>query len=349
MRVLIIGQGIAGTWLSYYLLKAGTEVVMIDEAKPNSATRVASGVINPVTGRQVVTTWMADSLLPLAEAAYTEIGNLLHTPIIQNCGIYAFPPSEQMQQAYQKKIEEASPYVHPLPNGTTFEDWFQFFYGVVHIQPAYWIDLQALLAQYRQWLKNQNLLIEKAFDASLLQVSATCIQYGDIAADYIFYCQGIAIAESDYWKGLPFSFNKGEALIVEIPGLPHGHIYKFGFSTLVPWRQGLWWVGSTYDNRFADDRPTEAFFEKTTYFLRQTLKVPFTIHNHLAAIRPTTLERRPFAGLHPLHQRVGILGGLGTKGVSLAPWLAKQTTDYLMEKQPLHPEVDVARYRRAFL
>jgi glycine/D-amino acid oxidase-like deaminating enzyme len=349
MQVLIIGQGIAGTWLSYYLIKAGAEVMVIDEAKPNSATRVASGVINPVTGRQVATTWMADTLLPLTHAAYNNIGHLLNTPVVKDCGIYAFPPSEQMQQAYEKKMQEGSPYVHLPPPDIPFDTWFRFFFGGVHIQPAYWVDLQSLLAVYRAWLMRQNLLFEHSFVESILQVSASGIRYGDVTADYIFYCQGTAAGTSNFWKGLPFSFNKGEALIVEIPGLPHGHIYKFGMNTLVPWHDGLWWVGSTYDNRFTDDKPTGAFLERTTYFLKQTLKIPFTIYSQLAAIRPATVERRPFAGLHPLHPRVGILGGLGTKGVSLAPWLAMQLSKLLLEGKPLDPAVDVARFRRAFL
>jgi len=61
---LIIGQGICGTWLSYYLLKKGKKVLVIDEYNNSSASNVASGLINPVTGRRVVTTWMADELLP---------------------------------------------------------------------------------------------------------------------------------------------------------------------------------------------------------------------------------------------------------------------------------------------
>src|SRR5215204_1571960 len=60
---LIIGQGISGTWLSYYLQKANKSFVVIDNDQPNSASRVAAGIINPVTGRRIVKTWMIDELL----------------------------------------------------------------------------------------------------------------------------------------------------------------------------------------------------------------------------------------------------------------------------------------------
>jgi glycine/D-amino acid oxidase-like deaminating enzyme len=59
---LIVGQGISGTWLSYYLQKANRSFIVIDNEQPNSASRVAAGIINPVTGRRIVKTWMIDEL-----------------------------------------------------------------------------------------------------------------------------------------------------------------------------------------------------------------------------------------------------------------------------------------------
>ena len=37
----------------------------------------AAGLINPVTGRRMVTTWMIDELMPFARNAYREIGYFL--------------------------------------------------------------------------------------------------------------------------------------------------------------------------------------------------------------------------------------------------------------------------------
>ncbi len=349
MKILLIGQGISGTWLSYWFVQMGTEITVLDEQRTNTSTRVASGVINPVTGRQVVTTWLADELFPFAEEHYTNIGKIIGADVIRNCGILAFPPSGQMMEAYQQKISKGSPFVHPLADAGQFEDYFRFLFGAVHILPAYWVDLQTLQAGWRQWLNNEARLREGHFDETLLKVHADGVEYKDIQADYAFYCDGIHTAQSKYWGGLPFSFNKGEALIADIPGLPYGQIYKFGISTLVPWHGGKWWVGSTYDNRFTDDQPTETFRKRTEQFLELTLKLPFTIEDHIAAIRPATVERRPFAGLHPHSSRVGILGGLGTKGVSLAPWLAKQLAAHILDGAPIEPAANVQRFKRAFM
>ncbi|MCU0388440.1 MAG: FAD-binding oxidoreductase [Chitinophagaceae bacterium] len=348
MKVLILGQGIAGTWLSYWLHHSGVDVTVIDRVVHNSSSRVASGVINPVTGRQVVTTWQAEKLIPFAEESYNRIGQETGKQIIHHCGIMAFPPSEQMMLAYRHKIETGSPFVHPLENASSFEDYFRIAFGGVHIRPAFWIDLQTLLSAWRDYLISKEKIVNEAFDESLLEVTDKGVVYKNMQADYIFYCNGIHASVSKFWKGLPFSFNKGEALIVKIPGLPHGQIYKFGISTLVPWYNNTWWAGSSYDNHFQDELPTQGFRQKMEVFLSQTIKLPVEILDQIAAIRPASVERRPFAGLHPRFPRVGILGGLGTKGVSLAPWLGSLICDQVCHGTPPDAEVNVNRFRRAF-
>jgi glycine/D-amino acid oxidase-like deaminating enzyme len=59
-----MAQGISGTMLSWFLHKAGKSFIVIDEGNSNTASKVAAGIINPVTGRRFVYTWMIDELMP---------------------------------------------------------------------------------------------------------------------------------------------------------------------------------------------------------------------------------------------------------------------------------------------
>jgi glycine/D-amino acid oxidase-like deaminating enzyme len=253
-----------------------------------------------------------------------------------------------MYDAYLHRIAQGEHYIQPVRNFDHWNAFFRFSHGAVLIQPAYWVDLQTLLAGWRNWLQQTGRLIEDYFEEGQLQVDADGITYRDIKADYIFYCDGFKAEQSKYWSGLPFSLNKGEALIADIPGLPQERVYKFGVTTLVPWQNGQWWVGSNYDNNYSDELPTALFRKRAKQLLEQILNIPFTITDHLAAIRPTNLERRPFAGFHPHAPRVGILGGMGTKGVSIAPWLSKQVAAHLIKGDDIEPAANVNRFRRAF-
>jgi glycine/D-amino acid oxidase-like deaminating enzyme len=151
--------------------------------------------------------------------------------------------------------------------------------------------------------------------------------------------------ENIYFRNLPYAASKGEALLVEIPGLPVTHILKKSYS-LVPWKEHIFWLGSTYLWEFDNALPSPGFYQLAERWLQQFLKCPFRIHDHLAAIRPATLERRPFVGMHPLYPRMGIFNGMGTKGCSLAPYFARQLLEYLQSGKPIQPEADVSRFRQ---
>ena len=71
-QILIIGQGLSGSWLSYYLQQLNIDCIVLDENKTNTASKVASGIINPVTGMRYVKTWMVDEAMPAAIKAYQE-------------------------------------------------------------------------------------------------------------------------------------------------------------------------------------------------------------------------------------------------------------------------------------
>jgi glycine/D-amino acid oxidase-like deaminating enzyme len=50
--------------------------------------------------------------------------------------------------------------------------------------------------------------------------------------------------------------------------------------------------------------------------------------------------------MHPLHPNLGILNGMGTKGVSLAPYFARQLAQHLLHGTPIMPEASIDRFQR---
>src|SRR6185369_14060401 len=67
---IIVGHGIAGTLLTYFLQKRGANVLVIDKFNPSSSSNISAGISHPITGRRKVKTWMADTLIPFAEEFY---------------------------------------------------------------------------------------------------------------------------------------------------------------------------------------------------------------------------------------------------------------------------------------
>jgi glycine/D-amino acid oxidase-like deaminating enzyme len=350
--VLVVGQGICGTSLSRELDLVGLSYIVIDEERPDSASRAAAGLINPVTGRRFVKTWMIDELLPFVREVYDPAA-------LRRVQLVDFFPTPQMRLAFVKRCEEGGEYLRlaPAQEEHRWDALFRYGLGYGVIEPCYLVDMQVLLSRARSEMRMRGVLRGECFEAAELVLEDSFVRYRDVEARWVIFCDGVAGAVSGgYFSRLPFAPNKGEALIIEAPelgrsrgvggeGTDHGFVFKRGIS-LVPWAEGLYWVGSSYEWSFDDPGPTAAFRERTEAILRDWLRVPFRTVEHVASVRPATLERRPFVGLHPVHPVVGIMNGMGTKGCSLAPWFARELAGLLAKGETVMGQADVRRFMR---
>ena len=342
---LLIGQGICGTWLSHYLEKAGYSFLIIDDLRENSPSRVAAGIINPVTGRRIVKTWMIDEVLPFAQKVYTELGDELGVTALHQKNIVDFFPTPQMKLAFEKRFSEDTTYLEKPTDEYHWLEYFNYDFGYGIIQPCFLVDLPAILPAYRKRLLAKGALINETFDLEKLEILDGKIKYDSITANHIIFCDGYSSFNHPLFRNLPFAPNKGEALWIEAPELPSNNIFKKGMN-LVPWSDGIFWVGSTYEWTFEHENTTPEFRERTIAQLKHWLKRDFRVVDHKASVRPATLERRPFVGFHPLQPTVGLFNGMGTKGCSLAPFFAKQWVDKIATGSALEPEADLARFNR---
>ena len=342
---LIIGQGISGTWLSYYLEKADKSFIVIDNDQPNSASRVAAAIINPVTGRRIVKTWMIDELLSFLVPAYEELGNELNIKAIEKKNLIDFHPTPQMKIAFDERIKEnADLLFHPKDQGQ-YQNIFNYDFGFGEVDPCYVVNLKEILPAWRKKLLSNNQLLEEDFETPELKQADAGINYKNIKAEKIIFCDGIQSSQNPLFKNLPFAVNKGEALLIEAPGILSTHIFKKGMM-LTSIQKDLFWLGSNYLWEFPDDQPTEQFRKQTELQLRSWLRVPFKIVDHIASVRPANIERRPFVGFHPTYKNIGILNGMGTKGCSLAPFFAKQITDHLISGNEILAEANIKRFTK---
>jgi glycine/D-amino acid oxidase-like deaminating enzyme len=342
---IIVGQGLCGTFLSRQLIKAGKTVLVIDNADTSAAGRVAGGIINPVTGKRLVRSWMIEELIPFAQREYTAIEDELKTPLLTSCSLLDFHYTKDEQIAFDDKKVIETEYLHNTEDETDWQPYFRFNYSIGTIKPSLILDLRGLLSAWRDELQNRGMLISEHFDLSKCEIDENGVTYSGHSAQKIIFCNGAACADNPYFDRLPWSKDKGEALIVSIPGLPRDRIYKQHIS-IVPWGDDLFWVGAAHDWKYTDLLPSPAYKKSVTDQLDYWLKLPYTVTDHLTALRPANFDRKPFIGFHPVHQRIGIFNGMGGKGCSMAPYFAHQFRRFITEGTPLMPDVDIGRYTR---
>ena len=342
---LLIGQGISGTWLSYYLQKANRSFIVIDNDQPNAASRIAAGIINPVTGRRIVKTWMIDELLSFLVPAYEELGNELGINAIEQKSLIDFHSTPQMKIAFDERVKENTDFLFRPKDQQQYQTTFNCDFGFGEVDPCYVVNMNEILYSWRKKLSSNNNLLEEHFEIEELVHSGTGVIYKNIKAEKIIFCDGINSSKNPFFKNLPFAANKGEAILIESQDIPSTNIFKKGMM-LTSIGDDLHWIGSNYLWEFSDDQPTEQFRKQTELLLRSWLRAPFKIVDHKASVRPANIERRPFVGFHPTHKNIGILNGMGAKGCSLAPYFAKQLADHLVYRNQILAEADITRFSK---
>jgi glycine/D-amino acid oxidase-like deaminating enzyme len=330
--------------LSWYLYKDNIPFIVIDEAKENSASKVAAGIINPVTGRRIITTWIIEEIMPFAVQAYEEFGKEFNIEVIAQKNSIDLFPTKQMQDAFAERVKENAPYLK-LEEVIDFSNSFNYHLGYGIIEPCYIVQVQQIIITWRNFLLQNNLLLETKFEEKNVLIESDKIIYENIVASKVIFANGETCEKNKWFKNLPFAPNKGEALIIQCNDLNENFIYKKGI-TIAPIGNQQFWVGANYTWDYEDEMPTEKFYLEIKNQLEQILKIPFTILTHKAAIRPANIERRPFVGFHPLHKNIGIFNGMGAKGTSLAPFFAHQLVQNILHHTSLTPEADVARFSK---
>lgn len=345
---IIVGQGMAGSILALTLLKSGKSVIVIDDAKANTASKVAAGLYNPVVFKRLVKSWMVDDLLPYMDAFYPEMEKLLGTEFYFSKRILKPFAEEQEKTLWLKKTEEGIGKY--LNEAICYEDLNGIVFnplGISEVMHAGNLDTVKFLTSCKEYFLKNNIFAEEVFDYSQISLSENIVRYKDISATKIIFCEGYKAIENPFFKWLPFKLTKGETLTIK---LTHDHAIPFKIVLnkavfILPIGNDLYKVGATYEWEDLSEKTTEKGRGELVEKLQKVLKVPFEIINHQAGVRPTVNDRRPLIGLHPEHPQLAVFNGLGTKGVMLAPFFANQFVYFLESHTPLDKEVDIARFK----
>lgn len=321
---LIIGSGIAGTLLAYELLTKGKSVIIIDDDSLFKASTVAGAVINPVNIKQWSIAKDYGHYVAQALYSYTHLQKLLNIPVINEVPILTFDDyAAKEDEAVKKYICEVSSSETALTNTC-----FNTFSPVKKISPSWQIHAASLFSSWKKYLLLKKAFLNEHFDVTQIVISNKSVVYKNIRAEKIVFCEGASGVNNPFFANLPFTRNRGEALLLSIPDLPQHFIYHNGIR-LIPAGNQLFWCGSNYTWNYSDLEPDVEWQKQTSAILQQWLKLPFTIENHIVAERPTTAGQIPLMLIHE-QLPAALFNGLGTKGFLMAPLLAKQFAERLI-------------------
>jgi glycine oxidase len=298
---LIVGQGLAGTCLAWEFLRRGVPFRITDRGAGGS-TRVAAGLINPITGKNFEPSWRIAEFYPGAIAFYrsleAEFGGTIWHPL----PVLRLASSDKEWEKISAKL--ALPGVRPWIGGTPVIP--EGFSGGVELVGGGWLDTRKFLELSGDRFRELGLWAETGSPA--------------------IRCEGAAGLIAGSMGGHRCA--KGEILTLRADW-PETHIRIGAGGWLVPIGGGCFRVGSTYDWDRLDDTPTSAGHGRITAIAAKLGGGDFEVTGHVAGIRPILRRSQPLVG--KCASGDWLFNGLGSKGTLYAPGMAAMLADWILD------------------
>lgn len=343
---IVVGQGLAGSAVAVQLLQRKKRIVVIDQPAGNSSSRIAAGLFNPITGKKMTKTWLADALFPYLHEYYPAVEARTARKFFFPMPLYRPFLSIEEQNEWMARSAEPGygPYIDTIHQRPAIPGIHDPWGGLMLRQCGY-LDTTAYIEAVRGWITDAGTLLEETFDPTRLQVSPAGVQYGAYTARGIIFCQGVAAARGFEW--LPVKPLKGETIRIKTD-FQHNAIINRGVYLVPGAGPGERRVGATYDFHDSTPTTTPAARETLDQKLKELVVFPYDITGQEWGFRPTVPDRRPLVGVHPELPSMAVFTGLGTKGVSLSPYFSEVLIRRLENHTPLNKEIDIERYKSLY-
>lgn len=261
--VLIVGCGLAGAAMAWQAHRRGCRVTIVDHPTPDSCSRVAAGLVTPITGSRAAASWRWGDFYSTAREHYLQCESSTGTQFwSEKPALRIFQSDEERQRAILRwcgtapGIGDASaqPKMRLCDDGEL--DGYTAPWGGAWMEPAARLDTQGYLdstlqfmALHQRVLERELVLLEDAF-----QQVENKIRVHELEAsfDHVVLCQGFASRFNPWFSNLPLHPARGDILTVRIHEAAAYTSVVHASSWLVPLGQGQFLTGATYDRQTLD-------------------------------------------------------------------------------------------------
>lgn len=341
---IIVGQGLAGTVLSYKLSKLGKSIYHIDKHRANTSSKIAPGVYNPLVLKRYTKCWRVDEqlepLMNFINDFETDFNVTIHQPI----KLWRLFNSIQEQNLWFEKSQKdsLSPYMKCKFIKNPHEH-LNASYGFGEVSSSGRVIISKMIQTYREHLLNKGLLLNEDFDYSLLDAQQNSVHYRDVICKKIIFCEGFRMNLNPFFNYLPMMGTKGELVTVRLKGLNVSQQIKSKLSVL-PLGDDVYKVGATFNWDDKTEVCTQSAREELLNKLNSLVSINPELIKQEAGLRPTVKDRRALLGTHPKYKNVCLFNGLGTRGVLIAPYLSDLFIHAMVGNGVLDKEVDINRF-----
>lgn len=337
---IIVGQGLAGTTLAWHLQEAGQKVLLLDSCNAVTSSKIAAGLITPITGQRMVLSSRYDEFLSLARPFYRRIEQHTKQVFFHDRTAQRIFKSDTERTNWAMRAKQSayqSHLVNPQPDPLTNPGIADASDGGFAMKTAQ-LDVAAYLEASRSVLHWERMTLDWKRDVTF---SSDGVSVGPHLARLIVSCEGFAATRNPHFSNVSFNAAKGDILTVRfyLP-VPPASIHRGIWLAPTPDPE-IFLVGSTYNWEQLDEEPETSARSQIECKLKELIQVPYTVLDHRAAVRPIVRNASPLIGHHPTQDRLAYFNGLGSKGSLLAPWYAHCLSDHLVNNAAIPKEMDI--------
>lgn len=340
---IIVGLGLAGLAFVEELLAANKTFIVFEDDSQTSSL-VAGGVYNPVILKRFTPVWNAKEQLEIAMPFYEKLEQKFKTKFDEKFLIKKVFKSVEDENNWFAALDnpKLENFLDEKLDAKSYEGIIaDFNFG--NVKEAGRVDTRKLVETYRNYLQENNNIKFEQFEHQKIKFSEDALLYKGITANRIVFCEGFGMKQNLFFNYLPLNEVKGELITIHAPDLNIDFLLK---STLfvLPLGNNNYKIGATFNWKDKTSNPSKEGKDELVEKLRKVINVPYSIIEQTAGVRPTVKDRRPLVGKHPAYPNLTILNGLGTRGVMIAPTMAKELFNHLENGADLDAVSDIKRF-----
>ena len=340
---LVVGGGVAGIAVSKHLIDQDQHVTLVENGQNKSST-VAAGMINPIVFRRMTKSWRVDEFLPYCNVFYCFFETIAQHQLFCPITIRRFFSSEQERQFWLDKQDQPdfSNYLNSVSTEDLHFSRANNPFGSGRLNGSSYVQTIPFVNAGISWINMNGNVIQENFD--FMQFDPFLLQYKQTTYDGVVFCEGVGVVNNPYFKRLPVQHTKGETITVSSEGLKTIESYNRK-CFILPQGNDTYRVGATYVWNTLNDKITPEGRKELEEKFQVVTDMAYSVIDQQAGVRPTTPDRRPIVGEHPEFEGLYIFNGLGTKGYMIAPLLAKEFVNQLLNGLPFDPETALNRFK----
>lgn len=349
-NILVVGRGLAGSVLAWQMKERGASVTVIDQSSPASASNVAQGLMDPISGVRLNAIWDIVRTLPFALNFYHDLSAKFSTQLVQSKRSLRLLRDDGQKAFLRRNASDpqfASMLAALFPAGF-FESHLNDQHGSF-LMTTHQLDVRLFIAQIRQHSTNSILWNDSPFRYDEVVLQDSKVIYQSKIFDKIIFCEGSQFQANPWFSRVPIEGIKGDVLTVQTDfKFPLGIDVLSRDSFITPAdEEGLVKIGATFDRRFTQTVPDP--LAVTELFAKTCDIIPGftgTVVRHETGVRPCSLDKKPIMGSHFEHRNLWFFNGFGSKGCLWIPYYAAALCRSIEEGVDLEPAVSIQRFAK---